>query len=155
MFRAQQQAAEAVYARLQEVAALLADIRKEANALQRTDELKQLLEREERWLSEARQTVVQVQRWRENGAHLFWRGVVRWVIAAVFAIGAAAAAGGSYAALTKPYEREMERLRNEAAFGKFVEQRALKMSSAERRELDVLLRWPRTPNLKSQVEGKR
>jgi len=148
-FRAQQDAADAVYARLQEVSDLLG-LRKQADALQRTDELKQLLEREERWLSETRRTVIEVQRWRENDAHRFWRGVVvRWVVAAAFAIAAAAAAGVGYAAFTKPYDRELAQLRDQAALGRFVEQRALSLSVSERREFDALMRWPRR-NLKRQ-----
>ena len=156
LFRAQQQAAEAVYARLQEVAALLADLRKDADALQRTDELKQLLERQERWLIEARQTVTQVQWARENDMHRFWRGVVvRWGIATAFAIAAAAAAGGGYVAFTKPYDRELKRLRNQAAFGQFVEQRALSMSAAERRQFDALMRWPRAEGTRNQTKPER
>ena len=122
-----------------------------ANALQRTDELKQLLERQERWLIEARQTVTQVQWARENDMHRFWRGVVtRWVIAAIFAIAAAAAAGGAYVAFTRPYDRELEQLRTQAAFGQFVEQRALSMSAAERRQFDALMRWPRAAGARNQ-----
>jgi hypothetical protein len=156
LFRAQQQAAEAVYARLQEVAALLADLRKEADDLQRTDELKQLLERQERWLIEARQTVTQVQWARENDIHRFWRGVVvRWGIATAFAIASAAAAGVGYVAFAKPYERELEQLRNQAAFGQFVEQRALNMSAAERRQFDALMRWPRAAGAKGQSDPQR
>ena len=155
-FRAQQQAADAVYARLQEVAGLLADIRKDADALQRTDELKQLLERQERWLNEARETVIQVQWARENDMRRFWRGVVvRWVIAAAFAIAAAAAAGVGYVAFAKPYDRELEQLRGQAAFGRFVEQRALTMSAAERRQFDALMRWPRAEGAKSQPKPQR
>jgi hypothetical protein len=156
LFRAQQQAAEAVYAQLQAVAALLADLRKEADALQRTDELKQLLERQERWLVEARETVTQVEWARVNDMHRFWRGVVlRWVIAAVFAIAAAAAAGGGYVAFTRPYDHELEQLRNQAAFGQFVEQRALRMSAAERRQFDALMRWPRAEGARNQPEPER
>jgi hypothetical protein len=151
LFRAQQQAAEAVYAQLQAVAALLADLRKEADALQRTDELKRLLERQERWLVEARETVTQVEWARENDMHRFWRGVVlRWGVAAVFAIAAAAAAGAAYVAFTRPYDRELEQLRNQAAFGQFVEQRALSMSAAERRQFDALMRWPRPEGATNQ-----
>jgi hypothetical protein len=143
-FRAQQEAADAVYARLLDVGRLVADLRQQADALQPTDELKHLLEREERWLREARQAVTEVQRWREDEAHRFWRGVVaRWLVAAVFAIAAAAAAGASYAAFSRPYESELEQLRNEAALGRFVEQEALKMSAAERKQFDALMRWPR------------
>ena len=156
LFRAQQQAAEAVYAQLQAVAALLADLRKEADALQRTDELKQLLERQERWLVQARETVTHVEWARENDRHRFWRGVVvRWVIAAVFAIVAAAAAGAAYVAFTRPYDRELEQLRNQAAFGQFVEQRALSMSAPERRQFDALMRWPRAEGARSQSNPQR
>jgi hypothetical protein len=155
-FRAQQRAAEAVYAQLQEVAALLAAMRKEADALQRTDELKQLLERQERWLIEARQTVTQVEWARKNDMHRFWRGVVvRWVIAAVFAIAAAAAAGGGYVAFRRPYDRELEQLRTQAAFGQFVAQRALSLSVAERRQFDALMRWPRSEGMRSQSKPQR
>jgi hypothetical protein len=156
LFRAQQQAAEAVYARLQEVAALLADLRKEADGLQRTDELKRLLERQERWLIEARETVTHVEWARENDMHRFWRGIVlRWFVAAVFAIAAAAAAGGGYVAFTRPYDRELEQLRDQAAFGQFVEQRALSMSAAERRQFDALMRWPRSEGAKRQSDPQR
>jgi hypothetical protein len=156
MFRAQQQAAEAVYAQLQAVAALLADLRKQVDILQRSDELRQLLERQERWLIEARQTVTQVQWARENDMHRFWRGVVvRWVIAAVFAIAAAASAGGGYAAFTKPHDHEPKQLRSQAAFGRFVEQRALSMSAAERRQFDALMRWPRPEGIRNQSKPER
>lgn len=154
-FRAQHEAADAVHARLQEVAGLLRELREQTAALEHTAELKQLLEREERWLSEARRTLVEIQRWRENDMHRFWRGVVvRWLVAAVFATGAAAAAGGAYAAIARPYEHELEELRGQVAFGRFVEQRALSMSVAERREFDVLMRWPRSSSPKTQTKDK-
>ena len=151
-FRAQQDAADAVYARLVEVAGLLRDLRRQTDALERTDDLKQLLEREERWLTETRRTVIEVQRWRENDAHRFWRGVVsRWLIAAIFAVGAATAAGGGYAAVTRPYDGELKQLRDQAAFGRFVEQRALSMSAVERRQFDALMRWPRPATVPKQT----
>jgi hypothetical protein len=138
------------------VAALLADLRKEADALQRTDELKQLLERQERWLVEAQQTVAHVEWARENDLHRFWRAVVvRWAIAATFAIAAAAAAGGAYVTFARPYDRELEQLRNQAAFGQFVEQRALSMSAAERRQFDALMRWPRSEGARAESKTQR
>jgi hypothetical protein len=135
---------------------MVAELRKQVDGIQRADEMKQLLEREERWLIEARQTVITVERWRENDARRFWRGVVaRWLVAAVFAIAAAAAAGAAYVAFAKPYDRELEHLRDEAAFGRFVEQRALNMSVAERRQFDALMRWPPTSGAKSPGRGGR
>jgi hypothetical protein len=135
---------------------MVVELRAQVDGIQRTDELKQLLEREERWLAEARQTVMTVERWRENDARRYWRGVVaRWAVAAVFALAAAAAAGGGYVALAKPYDRELEQLRDEAAFGRFIEQRALNMSAAERRQFDALIKWPRTAGAKSPGTGSR
>jgi hypothetical protein len=152
-FRAQQEAADAVSARLLDVAGLLDELRKQADGPQCTDDLKQLFEREERWLREARQTVLEVQRWREKHAQRFWRGVVgRWLVAAVFAIAAAVAAGGGYAAFARPSDRQLDQLRAQAAFGQFVEQRALKMSAAERRQFDALMRWPRPQYAKRPTE---
>jgi len=139
-FRAQQEAADAVYARLQDVAILLADLRKQADALQRTDELKRLVELEERWLAEARQTVIQVQRLREKDAERFWRGVVlRWTIAAVFAIGAAAAAGAAYATVERPAERELDSLKVRLEFSEYIERRVARMSPSQRHTFDRLM----------------
>ena len=70
-----------------------------------------------------------------------------------FVIGAAAA-GGGYMVFTKPSELELEQFRDQALFGRFVEQRALSMSVAERREFDAFMRWPRR-NLKRQADGKQ
>jgi hypothetical protein len=142
-FRAQQEAADAVYARLQDVSALLADLRAQTAALQRTDELKQLLEREERWLREAERTVVEVRRWRESVVRGLWRGAaMRWVAACAFALSAAAAAGAAYAAFVKPNARELQDLRDQAETGRIIEQRVVNMSAAERRQFDALMRWP-------------
>lgn len=136
-FRAQQEAAEAIYARLRDVAGLLDELRKKADALQRTDELKRLLEREERWLAEARQTVFHIREWRETR---FWRGVfTRWVVAGAFAIGAAATAGAGYAAVEKPAEREVESLRRRQELTEYIEERVIRMTVAQRRQFDALM----------------
>jgi len=63
---------------------------------------------------------------------------------------AAAAAGGGYVAFSRPYDRELEQLRTQAAFGQFVEQRALRMSAVERRQFDALMRWPRPEGARIQ-----
>jgi hypothetical protein len=90
-----------------------------------------------------------------DDARRFWRGVVaRWLVAAVFAIAAAAAAGAGYVAFARPYERELEQLRDQAAFGRFVEERALSMSAAERHQFDTLMRWPRTATATQPGERK-
>jgi hypothetical protein len=67
----------------------------------------------------------------------------------VFALGARGAAGVGYAA--RPYARELQQLRDQAAFGRLVEQRALSMSAAERRRFDILMRWPAVCESRTQV----
>ncbi|HZT77573.1 MAG TPA: hypothetical protein VFA27_13050 [Vicinamibacterales bacterium] len=142
-FRAQQEAADAVYARLVDVAGLLTELRKTADGLQRTDELKQLLERQEHWLTEARATIVEVQRWRELDARRLWGGwVARWVVAAAFAISAVAAAGAGYAVVSEPYHRELELLRQRQELSTYIEDRVLKMTPTERRQFDALMDRP-------------
>ena len=139
-FRAQREAADGVYERLQEVSALLGQLRTQAEALARSDELKRMLEREETWLAEARRTVVEVRDWREREAQRFWFGVLRrWLVAAVFAIASAAAAGAAYAWAIKPYAAELASVRSRAEFASFVEGRILSMTPAERRQFDKLM----------------
>lgn len=72
----------------------------------------------------------------------FWPGVWRrWALALVFALASAAAAGGGYGLLTKPYANELATLRARAEFGAFVEHRLRTMTATERRQFDTLMRW--------------
>jgi hypothetical protein len=71
-FRAQQEAANGIYERLQEVSALLGQLRTQAEVLARNEQLKRLLDREENWLVQAQRTVVEVRHWREREAQRFW-----------------------------------------------------------------------------------
>lgn len=140
-FRAQREAANGVYERLQEISALLGQLGTQVEALARSDELKRMLEREETWLTEARRTVVEVRRWREREAQRFWSSVVaHWLVAAVFAIASAVAAGGGYGWATKPYAAELNALRNRQEFVDYIERRIVAMTPAERRQFDVLMR---------------
>jgi len=145
-FRAQREAADGVYERLQEVSALLGQLRTQAEALARIDELKRLLEREANWLAQAQRTVVEVRHWREREAQRFWLGVARrWIVGAVFAVGSAAAAGAGYAWVVKPYQQELESLRTRMEFTEYVEHRVTMMSATERLEFDALMRWNSRP----------
>ena len=165
-FRAQQEAADAVRERLQEVSVLVRQLRAEVDALARDDKLKRVLQREETWLAEARRswaqcdllawaarrTVAEVRYWREREAQRFWSGVVRrWLVAAVFAVASAAAAGAAYARVTEPYQTQPWVLRDRMEFVEYVEHRVITMSAAERRQFDALMRWPSEPN----AQGRR
>jgi hypothetical protein len=139
MFRAQREAADAVHERLQEIAAMLAAVRAEVDALAGNAELRAVLKREEAWLSQASRTVSEVRAWREREARQFWPGVAwRWALALVLALSAAWVAGAGYAYTASPYEDELRVLRARAAFVESIEDRVVTMTPAERRKFDEL-----------------
>ena len=138
-FRAQRKAAEAVYERLQEIAGLLAVVRKEVDAVAENADLRALLHREEAWLAQASRMVSEVRAWREREARQFVPSVARrWALALIFALAAAWVAGAGYAYAAKPYEDELRELRARAAFVESIEERVITMTPAERRKFDEL-----------------
>jgi hypothetical protein len=140
-FRAQREAADGVYERLHEISGLLAQVRKEVDAVAGNADLRALLQREQNWLAQAERTVAEVRIWREREARQFWRGVVRrWALAGVFALLSAWAAGSGYAYVATRYDAESASLRTRAALADLVERRLSKMTNAERRQFDVLMR---------------
>jgi hypothetical protein len=146
-FRAQREAADGVYARLTEVSQLLHQLRGQADALTRNDELHAVLQREQNWLDQAQRTIEEARRWRELEMRRFWPGVWRrWALALVFALASAAAAGAGYGVVTKPYTNELAALRSRAEFDSFVEHRLLTMTAAERRQFDALMKWKAESN---------
>ena len=146
-FRAQREAADGVYERLTEVSQLLHQLRGQADALAYNDELHAVLQQEQRWLDQAKRTIEEARRWRQQEMQRFWPGVWRrWVLALVFALASAAAAGAGYAWVTNPYASELATLRSRAEFASFVEHRVLMMTPAERRQFDTLIKWKTAPN---------
>lgn len=140
-FRAQREAADAVYERLQEIAGLLAEVRGQVDAVANNAELRAVLQREEAWLSQASRTVSELRAWREGEARQFWAGVPqRWLLAFLFALATAWAAGAGYAYIARPYEAELQVLRARAAFVESIEDRIITMSPADRRRFDELFR---------------
>jgi len=138
-FRAQREAAEAVYERLQEISALLAQVRQEVDAVAGNAELRALLQREEAWLAQASRTISEVSAWREHEAQRFLPSVAwRWALALVFALVAVWIAGAGHAYIAKPQEDELRDLRARAAFVESIEDRVLTMTPEERRRFDEL-----------------
>ena len=136
-FRAQREAAEAVYERLQEISAVLAAVRTQVDAVAGNAELRALLQREEAWLAEASRTVSEVRARREHERRRFWPSVVwRWALALMFALVAVWIAGAGYAYVAKPHEDELRELRARAAFVESIEDRVITMTPAERRKFD-------------------
>lgn len=92
MFREQREAAEQLHGRVQEISALLDQLRHQINSLALNDELRAVLRQEQDWLTRAQLTVSEVRSFREQDMLRFWPGVVRrWTVALVFAL---ASAGG-------------------------------------------------------------
>jgi len=145
-FRAQRETADGVYARLTEVSQLLHQLRAQADALARCDELHAVLQRKQSWLDQAQRTIEEARRWRQVEMQRFWPGVWRrWALALVFALASAAAAGAGYAAVTRTWAAELTALRARMDVAEFVERRIVTMAPAERRQFDALLRWNAPP----------
>ena len=141
-FREQRAAAGQVYAVVRETAALMTELQSQVTALSRMDELKALLQQEERWLRETERVVAEVRRLREEEMRRLRPAVVRrWALALVFALVSAAATGAAYAWVTRPYEAELRALRTRMEFTESIERRASTMTPAERRQFDALMRW--------------
>jgi hypothetical protein len=126
---------------VQEISALLEQVRQQANALALNDDLRAMLRQEQDWLTRAQLAVSEVRSFREQDMLRFWPGVFRrWSVALIFAIGSAAAAGAGYGWTTKPYAAELAALRSKVGFADFIEHRLLTMTPAERRQFDALMR---------------
>ena len=140
-FRAQQEAADHLQARLIAISGLLAQLRQQVDALVVNDELKSILQQEQNWLERAERTVAEVRRWREQEMLRFWPGVVRrWALALAFALASAWVVGAGYAWATEPYVKELAALRARVEFANFIEHRVLTMTPTERRQFDALMR---------------
>ena len=141
LFRAQREAADAIYARLQEIAGMLAQVQNEVDLVAGNADLRALLQREEAWLSQAERTVAEVRIWREREAQQFWPSLARrWAIALLFALAAAWVAGAGYAYLGNPYSDELAALRARADLATRIEDRIAAMTPAERKQFEALMK---------------
>jgi hypothetical protein len=144
-FREQRVAAGQVYAALKETSELVRGLQSQVNALTRIDDLKTLLQEEDRWLREAQRVVAEMRRLRDEEVRRLRPAVIRrWALALLFALASATATGAGYAWWTRPYQAELAALRSRMEFAEYVEHRALAMTPAERRQFDALMRQ-RTP----------
>jgi hypothetical protein len=141
-FRAQREAADHVYGRLQEITDLLARLQGQVDAVTADAELRALLRQEQSWLERLQAAITDVRRFREQERQRFWPGVWRrWVLAVGFALAAAAAAGAGYGWGTRPYAAELAELRSRVQLADAIVRRTMTMSAAERRQFDTLMQW--------------
>jgi len=140
-FRAQREEAEQIHARLTQVAELLRAIRSEANVLAHDETLRKLLQEEQTWLVRTTDLISEVRYFRELETSRFWPAMWRrWVVAALFALAAAAAFGAGHVWARRPYEAELASLRFRVEVLDAVGARILTMTPAERRQFDGLMR---------------
>lgn len=141
MFRQQREAVEGLHEEVTRVGTAIAQVRADLDALARHETLRSVLAEEQRWLQRTEDAVRTVRAWREQNARPYWPGVAtRWLVAGVFALGAAASAGAAYAWVVKPYAAENAYLRLRQDFAESLERRMLQMTPAERRQMDTLLK---------------
>jgi hypothetical protein len=117
--------------------------RNEIGKLTADPALRELLEREQKWLARTEAAVTTVRAWRYKeeqryGAPLAWR----WAVATTFALLAATAAGAGYGWASRPYADEIAYLRSRNTFADALESRMLRMTPLERRQLNALLQLP-------------
>jgi hypothetical protein len=144
MFREQQDAARQVHAQLVEVAALLEQLQAQVAGIANDRSLREVLREERTWLESAQRTIADARRWSDDEQRQYWPGVAyRWITALAFALLSAVAVGTGYAWIAKPYASELETLRPHTELGALVEHRMSTMTSAERRQLDTLMKWKR------------
>ena len=141
-FRAQRDAANQVHARLMEVAELLRSLRQETAALAHNQSLRQLLQEEQTWLLRAEKVITDARHVREWEMDRFWPAVFRrWAVAVAFALATAVAGGAGYVWFGRPYEAELAALRSRAELGDSVAQRVFRMTPAERKQFEALMKW--------------
>lgn len=146
LFRAQREEVEQIHARLTQVVELLRAIRSEANVLAHDEPLRKLLQEEQTWLLRTQDLIRQVQSFRESEARRYWPAIWRrWVVAALFALAAAAAFGAGHVWASRPYEAEIASLRFRVEALDLVAARILTMTPAERRQFDILMKVKTSP----------
>jgi|CXWK01.1.fsa_nt_gi hypothetical protein len=140
-FRAQRDEAEQIHARLTQVVELLRAIRSEVNVLAQDESLRKLLQEEQTWLVCTKDLISEARHFRETEARRFWPAVWRrWAVAVVFALAAAVAFGAGHVWASRPYEAEIASLRFRVEVLDSVAARILKMTPAERRQFDALMK---------------
>jgi hypothetical protein len=140
-FRAQREAVEQVHARLTEVAELTGALQSRIHAMGQDRAFQEVLRNEAALLDRAERVIAEVRRLREQELARFWPGVwKRWAVAFLFGVVAVASFGVGYAWTSRPYDAELESLRNRVEFLDFVAQRVLTMTPAERRQFDGLMK---------------
>ena len=145
-FKAQQQAAEALHAKLAEVATLMSTLQPQLERLRVDQQLRETFDAESRWLAQVQALVKDVRTFREAEFRWFRLGVLwRWAMACLFALAAIGVGQAVQVWADKPYSEELDRLRAQAAFAEVVQHRISSMTPAERQQFDRLMKLQPRP----------
>lgn len=140
-FRAQREAAEQVNARLKEVTELLRMTTNQMQTLAGDAEFRKLLSEEQAWLARSTQMVSEMRRLREFEMTQFWPWVWRRCAMVVMLSATTAFGGGAgYVWAMRPYAAELAAAREQSAWAASFAERVLKMTPAERRQFDALMK---------------
>ena len=140
-FRAQREAVEEVQRRVVDVTNLVQALREQATAFAQDEAFRELLRNEEAWLRRAEEVIRAGTHARDCELQRFWPAVWRrWAVAILLAVGIALAAGAGYVWAGKPYRAELASLRDSAVFGNTIARQVFRMSPAERKQFDALLK---------------
>jgi hypothetical protein len=140
-FKAQQEAVEALHARLRDVAAVVADLTTRVDGLRLGGELTATLEAEERWLAKTQEVLRDVHRWRERESRELRRSALwRWSTAVAFALAVSTATGAGFLWARQLYAAELERLQSQAALADLIERRVAAMTAIERQQFERLMK---------------
>jgi hypothetical protein len=140
-FKAQQKAAEALHAKLTEVASLFSTLQPRLDGLKVDQQLKETFDAEAKWLGKVQELVSEVRAFREGEFQHFRFGVVwRWALACLFALAATGVYEGVRVRAENPYAAEIEQLRAQAQLADLMQQRISTMTPAERQQFDRLMK---------------
>lgn len=146
-FRAQKKVVDQIDAQVKETTERLSSIQAQINAFANDPFLRELLRDEWVWLDGMRRALAEVRAFREYEMTRFWPGVWRrWAVAGAFALAAVAVGGWGYAWFSRPHEAELASLRLRVEMLDSIAQRVLKMTPAERRQFDGLVKPAASPN---------
>ena len=141
MFKAQREAADAVHAKLTEVAGLVSTLEQGFDRLALHTALKDTLQAERAWLCEVQELIREARAFGESQFERYRLSLVwRWGLACAFALAAIAAAGAGYVWAARPFTSELAQLRDQAAFADFVQRRLSAMTPAERQQFERLMK---------------
>jgi hypothetical protein len=143
MFKALREAAEALHAKLTEVAAQVSSLQQGLDHLALDTTLKETLKAEQAWLTKVQELLQQEQAFRESQFERFRPSILwRWVLACAFALATMGATGAGYVWAARPYKAELTQLRDQAALADLIERRLAAMTPAERQQFERLMKLP-------------